>query len=159
MIEENKGIIGELEEEGLIILDEETGNPRKPKTGKLQQYSAEEVCAVIFPYIVQDFTISNRELGRLTGIDYRTIIKYRKSDTFKEMLARVTNDQLLILRGKALQEMAKILSSPKASDNSKIKASQIILSHSEAVAELMLKSGKEPKQIDVNDLIRELENM
>lgn len=64
-----------------------------------------------------------------------------------------------MLRGSALDELAKILKSPNASHNSKIKAARVVLAHSERVTELLIISGKEPAKINVDDLVKELQNM
>ncbi len=157
-----KDTLEKLEDKEIITIDAETGLPVKNPScwkGRARQYSEDEVVAIILPYILEDITISNHKLANLCGIDRRTIGKYRKSELFKNKLAEATNDKLLNLRALALEQLEKILKDPKVSATVKIKACTAILQHSVSVAEVAIKTGIEFTPIDVNTLMKELDNM
>lgn len=118
-----------------------------------------EVCCLILPYVVENVKISNRELARLTGLDNRTIGKYRQSDKFTKMLVEHTNKEMLIVRSIAIEELEKLLMDEDLNPNTKVKAIHEALSHSERMTELLIQSGKEPEHIDINVLLKEIENM
>lgn len=151
--------LDELIETGDFAVDENTGLPVKSADGKVRNYSANEVIAIILPYVYEDISISNRELSRRTGINTRTIGKYRRSKEFRNKLAELTNDKLLDLRCLALEELEKMLKDKTVNNNTKVKVIHEILAHSVSVAELALNAGKETPKIDINVLLKEVEDM
>lgn len=148
-----------LIETGDFAVDENTGLPVKTTDGKVRNYSANEVIAIILPYVYENISISNRELARLTGINTRTIGKYRRSQEFRNKLAELTNDKLLDLRCLALEELEKMLKDKSVNNNTKVKVIHEILAHSVSVAQLAVEAGKETPKIDINVLLKEVEDM
>lgn len=157
-IDKDKDTLDELIEAEIVTVDEE-GLPVKSKKGKVQNYNDSEVVAIILPYVYENISVSSREIARRTGLDARTVNKYRKSELFKTKLAELTNDKLLSLRCMALEELEKILKDKSINPNTKIKACHEILAHSVSVAEIAVQAGKEVKHIDINVLLKEIENM
>lgn len=163
MSNEDKDKLDELIEAEVVNIDEE-GLPVRTedysKAGtKRKNYSESEVVAIILPYIYEDISVSSREIARRTGLDPRTVNKYRKSELFKQKLAELTNDKLLNLRCMALDELEKIIKDKNVNSNTKIKAIHEILSHSVSVAEIAMQAGREAKPIDINVLLKEIEDM
>lgn len=144
-----------VDEDGMPVRSEEYSKAG----GKRKNYSESEVVAIILPYIYEDISVSSRQVARRTGLDARTVNKYRKSELFKQKLAELTNDKLLSLRCMALDELEKIVKDKTVSSNTKIKAIHEILQHSVSVAELAMQAGKEAKPIDINVLLKEIEEM
>lgn len=118
-----------------------------------------EVCCLMLPYVIEDIKISSREICRLIGLDPRTVSKYRQSDRFNHMLIEHTNKKMLTIRSIAVEELEKLLCDESLNPNTKIKAIHEALSHSERMTELLIQAGKEPKQIDIDMILKELENM
>ncbi|GCD12991.1 hypothetical protein [Clostridium tagluense] len=145
-----------LEECGLVTYDEETGLPLKVEANR--HLREKEVCAVLLTYIVEDVRISNRELERRTGINARTIGKYRSGDIFLKLLAEYTNKRMIGIRSLALEELERILANPKLNENTKIKGIALALQHSEKMAEIALLGTSKP-EVTVDMLIKELEDM
>ena len=143
-----------VNEEGLPVRTEEYSKAG----GRRRNYSPDEVVAIVLPYVYEDITVSDRELERMTKLDRRTISKCRKSELFKTRLAELTNDKLLNLRCMALDELEKMLKDKNVNQNTKIKAIHEILQHSVSVAELAMQTGKEAKPIDINVLLKEIED-
>jgi len=149
-------ILEELESRDLIEYEETTGLPQKVEANR--HLREREVCAVLLPHIVEDVRISNRELERRTGINARTVGKYRSGDCFLRLLSEYTNKRMIGIRSLALEELEKILSNPKLNENTKIKGIALALQHSERMAEIAI-ATKETKEVDVSELMKELENM
>lgn len=118
-----------------------------------------EICCLILPYVIENVKISNRELAKLTDLDPRTIGKYRQSEKFTKMLVDYTNKQMLTVRSIAIDVLEKLLMDEELNPNTKVKAVHEALSHSERMTELFLQAGKEPEHIDINVLLKEIENM
>lgn len=144
----------ELVEEGLITLDE-ADLPTKITS---KHFSEAEVVAMLLPFVVADVTISNRELARRTGLNPRTITKYRSGQMFLTQLAEYTNRQMCEVRSLAVTELQKILSDPDINPNTKIKAIATALQHSEKMFELMILAKKDVPVVKVEDILKELEN-
>jgi len=144
-----------VNEEGLPVRTEEYSKAG----GRRRNYSPDEVVAIVLPYVYQDITVSDRKLAECTNLDRRTISKCRKSELFKTRLAELTNDKLLDLRCMALDELEKMVKDKNLNANTRVKVIHEILAHSVSVAELSVNAGKEVKPIDINVLLRELENM
>ena len=160
---EEKDVLDTLIDENVFVLDEE-GLPVKNdeyaiENGRRRNYSNEEMCNVILPYVYQDFRISSREIARKTGLDPRTINKCRKTDLFKSKLAQLTNDRLLSMRCTALETLESILKDKNVSTANKIKACTAILQHSVSVAELAVQMGNTAKPIDIDVLLKEIESL
>ena len=154
-VKDDSNTLDDLEDQGLITYNE---NNMPVKTSPRHLREA-EVLAVLLPLVVADFRISSREIGRITGLDARTVNFYRKSDKFAEMLATHTNKSMISVRNLAVEELEKLLKDKSLNANTKIKAIAVALSHSERVTELMLLAGKDVPTININDLMLELENM
>lgn len=155
MFNENENeILNDLEDRGLIIYK----NDQAVKTDSSKHFQENEVCAIMLPMIVQDLSISNREIARRTGLDNRTISKYRNSDTFLRMLAIYTNKEVVGIRALALDRLKKLLLDTTQNPNTLVKAIALALSHSERMAEIAM-SAKSEKPVDIADLLRELEGM
>lgn len=150
-------ILNSLETEKGIGYDEE-GNVCKEVTAKVMNYKDEELAVLLLPFLAEDVTLSNRQLMEMSGIDRRIIAKFKKSQAYKDLLIKISNDMLLTLRSKSLQELAKILNDDKASSKAKIDTAKTILSHSERVTELMIQAGMKPKEVSIDDLLKEIEN-
>lgn len=144
-----------VDEDGMPVRSDEYSKAG----GKRKNYSESEVVAIILPYIYEDISVSSREIARRTGLDARTVNKYRKSELFKSKLAELTNDKLLSLRCMALDELEKMLRDKNLNANTRVKVAHEILSHSVSVAELAMQSGKEAKPIDINVLLKEIEGL
>lgn len=144
-----------VNEEGLPVRTEEYSKVG----GRRRNYSPEEVVAIVLPYVYEDITVSDRELERMTKLDRRTISKCRKSELFKTRLAELTNDKLLNLRCMALEQLEKMVKDKNLNANTRVKVIHEILSHSVSVAELAVNAGKEVKPIDINVLLKEIEDM
>lgn len=143
-----------------IKLDEETGLPVKSvKHGKSSHFSDLEVSSVILPYICNDIAISNRAIEEATGLDRRVVGRVRKSRVFVKLLAEHTNRQMVEGRSIAVEKLVDILKSVKSSDNSKIKSAQVLLQHSEKMAELVAESSKNKPDINVEAVLNELDKL
>jgi DNA-binding transcriptional regulator YhcF (GntR family) len=151
-------ILNELEEKGLIEYTNDNNDMLSRKINS-KHLSEIEVCTVILPYIVKDVRISSRELARLTGLHRNTIQKIRESEMFSKLLLEYTNKKMLGIRSTALEELEKILVDPEVSPNVKIKAIHEGLTHSERILEIYSQANKELPKIDVNLILKELENM
>lgn len=147
-----------LLDSGEFVIDENTGLPVKVNSIRTNNYSEMEVCCLILPYVRENVTISNYELTRITGLNRKTITKYRNSKTFFRLLAEHTNKEMVTGRSIAVDVLINILKSEKASDTSKIKASQTLLQHSEKMAEIAVQAGKEPPA-KLEDILKELEEL
>ncbi|WP_411682421.1 hypothetical protein [Clostridium thailandense] len=71
--------LDELIESEIVALNEE-GFPVRTEEyskagGRRKNYSAEEVVAIVLPYVYEDITVSDRDLARMTKLDRRTISK------------------------------------------------------------------------------------
>lgn len=153
---ENTNPLDLLEDTGLIEYTEE-GLPIKTERSRHLQEA--EVCAMILEHVVQDITVSNREIARRTSLDPRTVGKARRSDRLIQMLAEWTNKRMVGIRSLAIEELDKMLRDKNLNQNTKIKAIQTILTHSERWTEIMLQAGKDVPKIKVEDLLKELEDM
>jgi len=150
-------ILDDLEDQGLIPYDE-SDLPKNEHTSWKSR--PEEICTKILEFVVQDCKISNRELSKKTGIDRRAIGKYRSSDMFIDMLISVTNHRMLSVRSLAVEELEKLLRDPDLNANTRIKAIQTALSHTERMVELQILAGKKDvPAISVDDLMKELSDM
>lgn len=150
--------------EAEVVITGEDGFPVRTEEyskagGRRKNYSAEEVVAIVLPYVYENITVSDRKLAEFTNLDRRTISKCRKSELFKTRLAEITNDKLLNLRCMAMDELEKMVKDKNLNANTKIKVIHEILEHSVSVAELAVNAGKEVKPIDINVLLKEIENM
>lgn len=143
-----------LEETGMISYSEE-GLPTKTNSRHLRDI---EVCCLILEYVVQDIKVSSREIASLTGLDARSVNKYRRSEQFVTMLIEHTNKKMLNVRCLAVQELEKLLADDELNPNTKIKAIHEALSHSERMVELMILAKKDVPVINVDMLLKELEN-
>ncbi|MDF2802655.1 MAG: hypothetical protein K0S61_2558 [Anaerocolumna sp.] len=150
--------LDKLLDTGDFIIDEETGLPVKSRKGKTNNYNEIEICSVILPYIREDVMISSRELERLTGLDRRTIGKARKSDTFCKMVVEHTNKEMVTARASSVQGLLKMANNPKTSDNVRAKCYEILMRHSEKMAEINVLAGKEPPA-KLEDILKELEEL
>lgn len=139
-----------------IIFNEETGLPVKAEHSR--HLRDIEVCCMILEYVVQDCRISSREIERQTGLNARTINKYRNSEMFAKMLVEYTNKKMVNVRCKAVEELEKLLNDKSLNSNTKIKAIQTALQHSEVMADLALKAEKKEK-VSVDDILKELEGL
>ncbi len=144
-----------LEDNGMIIYNEE-GLPVKSQPAR--HLRDLEVCCLILEYVVQDIKVSSREIARQTGLDARTVNKYRNSEMFAKMLVEFTNKRMVNVRCKAVDELEKLLNDKNLNPNTKIKAIQTALQHSEVMAELALKAEKKEK-VSVDEILRELEGL
>ncbi|AKA72054.1 hypothetical protein [Clostridium scatologenes] len=161
-VDNGKDKLDELIEAQIVIIDEE-GLPVRTEEyskagGRRKNYSPEEIVAIVLPYVYENITVSDRKLAECTNLDRRTISKCRKSELFKTKLAEITNDKLLNLRCMALDELEKMLKNKNLNDNTRVKVVHEILQHSVSVAELAVQAGKEVKPIDINVLLKELED-
>jgi hypothetical protein len=148
-------VLSNLEDREIILYNE---GDKPAKVDAYRHLKETEVAHMMLPYIVEDIRISNRELERRTGINARTISKYRSGDVFLRLLSEYTSKRMVGLRALALEELERILANPKLNENTKIKYISVALAHSERMAEIAL-SGNAKKEIDVGMLIQELESM
>lgn len=144
-----------LEDNGLIEYSEE-GLPAK--TDSSRHLREIEVCCLILPYVVEDIKVSSREIARQTGLDPRTVNKFRRSEQFVTMLIEHTNQKMLSVRCLAVQELEKLLADDELNPNTKIKAIHEALSHSERMVELMILAKKDVPVINIDTLLKEIEN-
>lgn len=149
-------LLDNLEDKGLIQYNEDDMPVKIEPARHLREV---EVCCLLLPYVVQDIKISSREIARQTGLDPRTVNRYRNSEMFAKMLIEYTNKKMLNVRCIAVEELLKLLSNEKLNPNTKIKAIHEALSHTERMTELMIQAGKEVPKIDINVLLKEIENM
>lgn len=154
--DENAEVLDSLEERGLMEYTEDGMPVKTPPARHLREI---EVCCMLLPYVVENIKISSRELSRKTNLDHRVINRFRNSETFAKMLVEHVNKQMLTVRCLAVEELTKLLQNPKLNPSVKVKAIQTALSHTERMTELMLQAGKEVPKIDVNLILKELENM
>jgi len=150
-----KNILDALEDNGLIEYTDE-GLP--VKTDSSRHLREVEVVTMLISHVVADIKISNRELARRTGLDPRSVGKYRSSEMFVTLLIEHTNKKMLSVRCLAVAELEKMLADEGLNPNTKIKAIHEALSHSEKMVELMILAKKDVPVIDVNTLMKELEN-
>lgn len=152
---DNPNTLDALEDSGLISYTEE-GLP--VKTDSSRHLREVEVCCMILEYVVADIKVSNRSIARQTGIDPRSIGKYRSSDTFAKLLVEHTNKRMISVRFKAIERLEQMLADDSLNPNVMVKVIHESLAHSSKMAELALLAEREIK-INVNDLIKELEDM
>lgn len=153
-------VLTELETDGTIEINEDGLSTVVQDYGSRKQLSEQEVCFIILPHIVANVGISNRQLAKDVGLNVRTVTKYRNSDTFITLMAQWCNKEIVALRGTAMVELKKILTSPTTSDGNKIKAIHEALSHSERMTELFIEAGKtKDSALDVDVLLKELEGL
>lgn len=149
-------VLEDLEERELVTYNEESGLPLKVEANR--HLREKEVCAVILCHIVEDVRISNRELERRTGINARTIGKYRSGDCFLRLLNEHTNKIMITVRAVATEKLLKGLLDENMSDSNMAKFIQQAYTHSSEMARLSLAKQLE-KPVDIADLLRELEGM
>ncbi|MBU3110309.1 hypothetical protein [Clostridium lacusfryxellense] len=152
---ENQEILDSLEDRQLIVYDEDG---QAVKTDSSKHFQMNEVCALMLPMVIEDVSISNRELSRRLLIDHRTISKYRNSDTFLRMLAIYTNKKVVGIRMLALDRLEKLLLDKKQNPNTIVKAVALALSHSERLAEIAM-SAKSERPVSIADILKEIESM
>lgn len=151
---ENQEILDSLEDRGLILFE----NDQAVKVDSSKHFQMNEICALMLPMVIEDVSISNREIARRTGLDNRTISKYRNSDTFLRMLAIYTNKKVVGIRAIALDRLEKLLLDKTQNANTLVKAIALSLSHSERMAEIAM-STKSEKPVDISDILKEIESM
>lgn len=155
-----KALLDEMENRGLIVYSED--GEGKFYTTEVSRWglTMTEIAVIILPYCLDVPNVSTRELERLTGIDRRRISECRQTAGFATLLLEHSNRIMSRARTSALVELEKIVNNPKSSDNSKIKASDIILRHTADILEIYQKNNKEEeKTVDIDDLMKLLDNM
>lgn len=153
---DKKDSLDNLEEGGLIVFDDDTGLPSKNTNKHLRPM---ECCCMILEYVIADCKVSSREIARKTGLDARSVNKYRGSEMFAKLLIEYTNKRMLNVRSLAVEKLEQMLNDDKLNPNIKIKAIHEALSHSERMTELMLLAKENVPVIDVSQIIRELDEM
>lgn len=149
-------VLEQLESRDLIEYEETTGLPQKVEANR--HLREKEICSVLLPHIVEDVRISNLELGRRTGINARTIGKYRSGDCFLRLLNEHTNKIMITVRAVATEKLLKGLLDENMNDSNMAKFIQQAYTHSSEMARLSLNS-QATKPVGIDDLIRELEGM
>lgn len=152
---DNLNPLDALEDTGLIEYTDE-GLP--VKTDSSRHLREIEVVTMLLAHVVEDIKISNRELARRTGLDPRSVGKYRSSEQFVTMLIEYTNKKMLNVRCLAVQELEKLLADEDLNPQVKIKAIHEALSHSERMVELMILAKKDVPVINIDTLLKEIEN-
>jgi len=160
--EKNEDILNELEEQGLITFDEEYKFPQRIKgetgTKTNKHFNEAEVMAVILPYIVNDISISNRELERQTGLTRQIIGKVRGSEQFANLILSYTNKVMVETRALALNELQKLLLDKSVPATTKQKLIATALSHTEQILGIYGQASKELPTVSIDDLLIELED-